>query len=145
MKNEFSDFSGILDEQEKILDSLAKKQLILKKAILEKDWTVLQTLINEANELSDSFIRLDEKREQISARMRPEDLKPHYEKLSALRAKLLKCKVENQVISNYVNVTREFISEILEKVMPKTRNKNYTSKGEIIQPKAASVLVDVRG
>lgn len=145
MEKKVSSFTEVLNKQDNILDSLAKKQLILRKSILEKDWDVLKSLIIEVNKLSDSFIQLDEEREQIMAKMQAEELKSYYGKLSELRTKLLKCKVENKVISNYVNVTREFISEVLEKVIPKTHNKNYTNKGEIIQPKAASVLVDVRG
>ena len=68
-----------------------------------------------------------------------------FEKSPSESQKLLKCKVENQVISNYVNVTREFISEVIDKALPKTHNNNYTRNGTIVQHKAASVLVDVRG
>lgn len=145
MEKEIAGFSEIMDKQEKILDSLATKQLILRKAIIDKDWEHLQALIIEVNKLSDNFHQLDEERESIMQQHTNEELKQYYEKLSVLRTKLLKCKVENQVISNYVNVTREFINEVLDKAIPKTHNKNYTNKGTIVQPQASSVLVDVRG
>ena len=77
--------------------------------------------------------------------LKTEEIKPYFERLGRMRTKLLKCKVENQVISNYVNVTREFIAEVVEKALPQTRNKNYTKFGTVTQPKPASVLVDVRG
>lgn len=128
MEKKVSSFTEILNKQDNILDSLAKKQLILRKSILEKDWDVLKSLIIEVNKLSDSFIQLDEEREQIMAKMQAEELKSYYGKLSELRTKLLKCKVENQVISNYVNVTREFISEVLEKVIPVLPMKSLCNK-----------------
>lgn len=146
-KNEVFDkeFSAILEKEENILDSLAQKQLVLRKAVVEKDWESLQTLISEVNQISDSFQQIDQKRENLMEQKNTEEIKPYFEKLSKLRTKLLKCKVENQVISNYVNVTREFISEVIDKALPKTHNDNYTRNGKIVQHKAASVLVDVRG
>lgn len=146
-KNEVFDkeFSAILEKEENILDSLAQKQLVLRKAVVEKDWESLQTLISEVNQISDSFQQIDQKRKNLMEQKNTEEIKPYFEKLSKLRTKLLKCKVENQVISNYVNVTREFISEVIDKALPKTHNDNYTRNGKIVQHKAASVLVDVRG
>ena len=85
------------------------------------------------------------RRDEIQEQLKTEEIKPYFERLGRLRTKLLKCKVENQVISNYVNVTREFIAEVVEKALPQTRNKNYTKYGTITQPEPASVLVDVRG
>ena len=139
------EFSEILEKEEKLLDSLAQKQLVLRKAVVEKDWESLQTLISEVNQISDSFQQIDQKRENLMEQKNTEEIKPYFDKLSILRTKLLKCKVENQVISNYVNVTREFISEVIDKALPKTHNNNYTRNGTIVQHKAASVLVDVRG
>ena len=48
-KNEVfnKEFSEILEKEEKLLDSLAQKQLVLRKAVVEKDWESLQTLISE--------------------------------------------------------------------------------------------------
>ena len=140
-----NEFSLILTEEDKILDTLAEKQKILKKSVVEKDWQVLMDLIAEVNQLSESFQQFDIRRDEIQEQLLTKELKPFMERLGSLRTKLLKCKVENQVISNYVNVTREFIAEVVEKALPQTRNKNYTKYGTITQPQTASVLVDVRG
>ena len=47
-KNEVfnKEFSEILEKEEKLLDSLAQKQLVLRKAVVEKDWESLQSLIS---------------------------------------------------------------------------------------------------
>ena len=139
------EYSTILAEEENLLDRLTEKQKLLRRAITEKDWESLTGHINEVNLISDSFHNFDLRRDELQDQLKTEEIKPYFERLSRLRTKLLKCKVENQVISNYVNVTREFIAEVVEKALPQTRNKNYTRYGTITQPQTASVLVDVRG
>jgi len=145
MEELLNEFSNILTEEDKILDTLAEKQQVLRKSVVEKDWEVLIDLISEVNKLSDSFQRYDVRRDEIQEQLKSSELKPFFERLAMLRTKLLKCKVENQVISNYVNVTREFIAEVVNKALPQTRNKNYTKYGTITQTQTSSVLVDVRG
>ena len=139
------EYSTVLAEEENLLDCLTEKQKLLRKAITEKDWESLVGHINEVNLISDSFQKFDVRRDEIQDQLKTDEIKPYFERLSRLRTKLLKCKVENQVISNYVNVTREFIAEVVDKALPRTRNKNYTKYGTVTQPKPASVLVDVRG
>ena len=139
------EYATVLAEEENLLDRLTDKQQRLRKAITEKDWESLVGHINEVNLISDSFHNFDIRRDQIQNQLKTEEIKPYFERLGRLRTKLLKCKVENQVISNYVNVTREFIAEVVEKALPQTHNKNYTKYGTVTQPKPSSVLVDVRG
>ncbi|SFI49929.1 hypothetical protein SAMN04487775_10255 [Treponema bryantii] len=139
------EYSTVLAEEENLLDRLAEKQKMLRLAITNKDWESLTGHINEVNLISESFQKFDVRRDEIQEQLKTDEIKPYFERLSRLRTKLLKCKVENQVISNYVNVTREFIAEVVEKALPQTRNKNYTKYGTITQPQTASVLVDVRG
>ncbi len=139
------EYSTILAEEENLLDLLTEKQKMLRKAVTEKCWEDLVGLINEVNLISDSFHHFDIRRDEIQKQLKTTELKPYFERLGRLRTKLLKCKVENQVISNYVNVTREFIAEVVEKALPQTRNKNYTKYGTITQTQPASVLVNVRG
>ena len=128
------EYATVLAEEENLLDRLT-----------EKDWESLTGHINEVNLISDSFQKFDLRRDEIQNQLKTDELKPYFERLGRLRTKLLKCKVENQVISNYVNVTREFIAEVVEKALPQTRNKNYTKYGTITQTQPASVLVNVRG
>ena len=145
MNELINEYSTVLAEEENLLDCLTDKQKMLRKAITDKDWEGLTGHINEVNLISDSFHKFDLRRDEIQEQLKTEQIKPYFERLGRLRTKLLKCKVENQVISNYVNVTREFIAEVVEKALPQTRNKNYTKYGTITQPEPASVLVDVRG
>ena len=145
MDEMINEFGNILAEEENLLDRLTEKQKILRKSVVDKDWSVLLDLISEVNQISDSFQRYDSRRAEIQDQLKSSELKAYFDRLGRLRSKLLKCKVENKVISNYVNVTREFIAEVVAKALPQSRNKNYTKFGKITEPQVTSVLVDMRG
>lgn len=145
MNSLVTEFSLILKNEEKLLDELTGKQKEMRKALMEKNWDSLLNVMSKVNALSESFQELDTRRDEIQQQLKSDELREYFERLASLRSKLLKCKVENQVISNYVTVTRQFISEVVEKALPQTRNKNYTKTGALTQPQTSSVLVDVRG
>ncbi|MCR4579334.1 MAG: hypothetical protein K5681_03200 [Treponema sp.] len=145
MNSLVTEFSLILKNEDKVLTELSEKQKEMRKVLMEKNWDGLLKVMSQVNNLSESFQEFDSRRDEIQEQLKTEELKPFLESISALRSKLLKCKVENQVISNYVTVTRQFIAEVVEKALPQTRNKNYTKTGALTQPQTSSVLVDVRG
>ncbi len=145
MNSLVTEFSLILKNEDKLLDELTEKQKEMRKSLMEKNWDALLKVMSSVNALSEDFQGMDSRRDEIQQQLKSEELKDYMTTLSTLRSKLLKCKVENQVISNYVNVTRQFISEVVEKALPQTRNKNYTKTGALTQPQTSSVLVDVRG
>lgn len=145
MNSLVAEFSLILKNEDKILDELKDKQSLMRRALTEKNWDELLKCMDSVNVLFADFQEFDVRRDEIQQQLDRDELKPFFESLASMRSKLLKCRVENQVISNYVNVTRKFISEVVEKALPQSRNKNYTKTGVLTQPQTSSVLVDVRG
>lgn len=136
------EFSTILKRMENILDTISEKQKLLREAVNKKDWNTLMSLITEVNLLSDSFKCEDTKREKIQSSMKRGDLSPYTYELSILRTKLLRCKAENKAFASYVNITRTFVQQIVEKALPHSRNKNYSRNGRIVQPQPHSVVVN---
>ena len=136
------EFSAILKRMETILDSISEKQKLLREAVNQKDWNKLMTLISEVNFLSDSFKSCDTKREKIQSNMQRGDLSPYTYDLSVLRTKLLRCKAENKAFASYVNISRTFVQQVVEKALPHSRNKNYSRNGAILQPQPQSVVVN---
>ncbi|MCH5292604.1 MAG: hypothetical protein J1E07_02545 [Treponema sp.] len=145
MNSLVAEFSLILKNEDKILDELKDKQSLMRRALTEKNWDELLKCMDSVNALFADFQEFDVRRDEIQQQLGRDELKPFFEALASMRSKLLKCRVENQVISNYVNVTRKFIAEVVEKALPQSRNKNYTKTGVLTQPQTSSVLVDVRG
>ena len=136
------EFAAILKSMDEILDSISEKQKLLREAVNQKDWNKLMTLISEVNFLSDSFKSLDSKREKIQSHMQRGDLSPYTYSLSLLRTKLLRCKAENKAFASYVNISRTFVQQVVEKALPHSRNKNYSRNGAILQPQPQSVVVN---
>ena len=139
---EIEEFESVLDKEAKVLTELADKQAAVKQSVIDRDWENLVALISDVNRLSDAFKEIDVKRDQLQNLLDENTLKNYYSQLGSLRSQLLKCKVENRVITDYVNIAKTFIQEVVEKALPQSRNKNYSRNGKIVQPQPLSVVVN---
>ena len=139
---DIEEFESVLDKEAKVLTELADKQVAVKQSVIDRDWENLVVLISDVNRLSDSFKEIDVKRDQLQNSLDENTLKKYYSQLGSLRSQLLKCKVENRVITDYVNIAKTFIQEVVEKALPQSRNKNYSRNGKIVQPQPLSVVVN---
>ena len=139
---EIEEFESVLDKEAKVLTELADKQAAVKQSVIDRDWENLVALISDVNRLSDAFKEIDVKRDQLQKSLDENTLKNYYSQLGSLRSQLLKCKVENRVITDYVNIAKTFIQEVVEKALPQSRNKNYSRNGKIVQPQPLSVVVN---
>ena len=139
---EIEEFESVLDKEAKVLTELADKQVAVKQSVIDRHWENLVALISDVNRLSDAFKEIDVKRDQLQKSLDENTLKNYYSQLGSLRSQLLKCKVENRVITDYVNIAKTFIQEVVEKALPQSRNKNYSRNGKIVQPQPLSVVVN---
>lgn len=137
-----SEFEDILKKEEVLLDNFEQKQNELKNSVREKNWENLNSLIFLMNKMSDDFVKMDSRRDEIQVLLKADEVKRYFEKLRNLRSKLLKCKVENKVLTEYVNIAHSFIQEVLEKAVPQRRNRNYTKNGQILQAQPQSVVLN---
>ena len=143
MKGNKMDFEQILVKEEGILDELVKAQNQLRKAVTEKNWESLTKIINTINTVSGNFLEADAEREDIQDMMKMDEVKPYFERLGNMRAKLLKCKIENQALSKYVNITKNFIQGVVDNALPQSGNKVYSKNGKIVQPQPQSVVLNL--
>jgi len=142
MDKVIEEFESILAREDKVLTDLSEKQAAVKQSVVDREWEQLVSLIADVNVLSDTFREVDEKRDQIQETLSAETLKKYYEQLGTLRSKLLKCKVENRVLTDYVNIAKTFVQEVVDRALPQSRNKNYSRNGKIVQPQPLSVVVN---
>ena len=143
MKRETKEFEQVLEREEQILDELVKNQNSLRKAVTEKNWESLTRIINTINTVSGNFLEADAQREEIQDMMKIDEVKPYFGRLADMRAKLLKCKIENQALSKYVNITKNFIQGVVEDALPQSRSKVYSKTGKIVQPMPQSVVLNM--
>ena len=74
--------------------------------------------------------------------MSKEQLAPYSEQLFKLRRMLVKCKVENQALGEYVKITKNFMDNVFEKAVPSAGTKTYSRNGTIRKPQPQSVIVN---
>jgi len=142
MSEIIEEFNSILDKEDNLLDILILKQSELRKSVIEKNWETLVKEIADINQISDEFQIFDKRRDEIQNTLTQEELEPCFEKIRQVRSKLLKCKIENRVLSDYVNIAKSFIQEVVERALPRVANKNYTRDGKIVQPQPQSVILN---
>ena len=136
------EFKIILEDENNLLEHIAEEQGALRLAVEKKNWNALMTSISEINLMSDAFKTLDSRREKLQKSIDRAELTSYSEVLLNLRSKLLKCKAENKAFASYVNISRSFIQQVVEKALPQARNKNYSRTGHIVQPQPQSVVVN---
>ncbi|WP_027727362.1 hypothetical protein [Treponema sp. C6A8] len=136
------EFKIILEDENNLLEHIAEEQGALRLAVEKKNWNALMTSISEINLMSDAFKTLDSRREKLQKSIDRAELTSYSEVLLNLRSKLLKCKAENKAFASYVNISRSFIQQVVEKALPQSRNKNYSRTGHIVQPQPQSVVVN---
>ena len=137
-----SDFEAILQDEDKVLSELYEKQEAVKQSVIDRNWDLLVPLLADVNSLTEKFRTLDSKRDAAQKAFSEDEIKTFYTKLAALRSLLLKCKVQNRVLTDYVNIARDFIKDVVDKALPQTRNKSYSRTGKIVQPQPVSVVVN---
>ena len=59
-----------------------------------------------------------------------------------LHSKLLRSKIENQILNKYIETSRNFVQGILDNAVPQRRNVLYSRSGKIIKREPESVVLN---
>ena len=71
------------------------------------------------------------------------EIKPEEKALIlTLHSKLLKSKIENQILNRYIETSRNFVQGILDNAIPQRRNVLYSRNGKIIKREPESVVLN---
>jgi hypothetical protein len=131
-------FETLLNEEDSLLDSILQNQKELHDSITNKDWTKLTSVTATINLLSDEFQKMEIERESLHSNLSKEQLHSFFDKLSGMRSKLIKSKIENQALSQYLNITTGFVQGVIDKVS--TSNSVYSKDGFVQQQVQGVVL-----
>ena len=79
---------------------------------------------------------------QVST-MLPDEVRPMVrEVLHQVRRKLSASKVENDALNDYIRITKDFLQEVFDSVIPKNRNTVYSSSGSVVKPVPENLLIN---
>ncbi len=134
-------YRDVLVSENKLISDVLCRQQALRDAVNNKDWTALMDAAGDVNEMMDAFNELDKEREELALGGLQEDAET-YGLLAEIRGKLVKSRIENKVLSDYISITREFVKGIIDTAVPQSRNRLYSRNGYVVQPQPESVVVN---
>ena len=132
-------YKDILIEERDVLSNIIDRQNELRKAVKEKDWTKLMDIISAVNIAMDKFTALDEKRESLSRDINSGEC---FDLLCEVRGKLLKCRVQNNALNQYVGTASRFVRGIVNEALPQSRPRLYSHRGRVVQAQPKSIVVN---
>ena len=132
-------YKDILIEERDVLSNIIDRQNELRKAVKEKDWIKLMDIISAVNVAMDKFTALDEKRESLSRDINSGEC---FDLLCEVRGKLLKCRVENNALNQYVGTASRFVRGIVNEALPQSRPRLYSHRGRVVQAQPKSIVVN---
>lgn len=133
---------SVMQEESALLDTILEQQSVLHLCVTERRWDELETTTANLQALSDTFTELEQKRVALAARISvgsEDDLAPV---LRQVRSKLLKSRVENNALNEYIRMTRRFLQGVFDSVVPQRRNTLYSRTGEIVKPELSSLVLN---
>jgi hypothetical protein len=132
----------ILVRENELLDKLLSEQAALRESLHDKKWDNLIDTISSINMLADDFKKAESERELLEAEETGEEKKAVMPLLAQVRGKLVRSKIENQVLQDYLGIVRGFIEGVLDQVVPQGRNTVYSRSGKIVHSRPSSVVVN---
>lgn len=132
-------YKDILIEERDVLSEIIERQNELRKAVKDKDWTKLMDIISAVNIAMDKFSVLDEQRESLSRDIKNSEC---FDLLCDVRGKLLKCRVENNALNQYVGTASRFVRGIVNEALPQSRPRLYSHRGRLVQAQPKSIVVN---
>ncbi len=130
-----------LKSEAELLDKIIEAQRGVHECVLKRKWLLLEQKIAKMNELSSCFSELDKKREELEAEYSFKDFELAGAK-AQVKSRLLKSKLENKVLNEYIFTTKNFLQGIFDQVLPERRNVTYSRYGKIVKPELHNVVLD---
>jgi len=149
----------ILLHETGVLSSLHVCQKRMYESVLIRDWVVFQKETEVSGTITDSFLKLEEKRIEVARGILPdaegstdfyritaEIEEPLRSRINSLfrdvKRLLLLSKTENDVLNTYVSNARTLVSGLIETALPARRNRIYTKHGSLASKNVESMVLN---
>lgn len=134
---------SVLNEQERILDSMLSEQNRIHECVVKRSWEGLEQYVMNINELGGEFSKVDDFRDKIASISDDIYFKPEVKDVFLrVKSKLSKSKVENDALARYVSATKTFIAEVMDDCVSHQRNDIYSSNGTMRKNYAQSIVIN---
>jgi hypothetical protein len=134
---------SVLNEQERILDSMLQEQDKVHECVVKRSWEGLEQFVMNINELGGEFSKVDSFREKIAEVSDDIYFQPEVRDVFLrVKTKLSRSKIENEALAKYVSATKKFISEVMDECASQQHNDIYSPNGTFKKNYAPSVVVN---
>lgn len=136
------ELAAVLADEDCLLDGILSEQAVVHRCVKQRSWAELESSLAKLDVMSGRFSELEKERERLSAGfdvMRDSDFS---RAVGSVRSKLLKSKIENSVLNEYISTTKTFLQQVFDEVLPQRRNVLYGKSGKLIKNEAHSVIVN---
>ncbi|MGP1588009.1 MAG: hypothetical protein ACTTHG_06655 [Treponemataceae bacterium] len=149
---------SLLKLENEMLDVLSESQNTIRNSVVGKNWDSLESSITKINELTVRFALVDEKLKTLMKKLCIGSNSDFYkmaakiddkilsQNLSSLytdvKRKLIKSKIENKALFDYVKITNNFVQGIFDKVLPQRKNVLYSKNGTLVKNNPNSIVLN---
>lgn len=134
-----ADIIEILKKEDSVMDEILSCQGNIREAVKQRDWLELEKNITKMQSYTVDFICLDDQRDSLK---KADFSNEEHELMKIIQSKLIKSKIENTSLSDYVNISHGFVQNVLENVVPQRRNVLYSKNGSIVKKQPQSVVLN---
>ena len=151
-------FSIVLLKEIELLEKIPPLQKMIRDAVIKREWTDYELLMQSMSEIGAQFEMLETERESIfKALSVGEDSESFYawaarlpekekEEMSSLYRKLkmitLQIRISNDTLMEYLREAKSVVSGLLERAYPDRRGKMYSRNGIEREVDMRSVMVN---
>jgi len=142
--NTHDTLNDILTKEEVLLDAIISVQKDIRRDVTARDWVTLENHIELLGTLSSDFQMFEEKRNktaQIGLKKEKTDYLAGNQLYHEVHQKLIRSKVENDALNTYIQVSRNFLQGVYDRVIPQRRNTLYSPRG-IVRSQPESMFLN---
>jgi len=153
---------SILQKEIALLERLGAAQEVVSQAVFSRDWTDMDALFKRLDEYGTEFEELEKERmgllSELSTILGFEEEKPGFYALTTrldpelrrqmtdlyrrLKLDVLKIRISNENLNQYITSNRSVISEFLQAAFPDRKGKLYSRHGREIHSEMRSIVLD---
>ena len=151
------EINDILVRENDLLNAILSEQRLIRETVTNRDWERLDNSIQRIQGLSEQFTQFEAYRAKLVfnftgnekldiyqiAHLFSLDLRQTVlENFRLMKQKLAVSKIENDALSDYIRVTKDFLQGVFNNAVPQARNTVYSKKGRIVNAMPESVVLD---
>ncbi|MDR1902242.1 MAG: hypothetical protein LBQ88_08200 [Treponema sp.] len=156
---EYEKCLSVLLREKELLGEITSMQAQVRQAVIDREWTDFDSMLNILNSLGDEFQTLESDRVELFkaaldgndegtdfygmiVQLQPEQRSKITEVYRNLKMEFFKVRMANDTLTTYLNEAKTVVTSFLEAAFPERRNHVYSRSGVPIPQDMRSLIVN---